>query len=683
MTHLRRTIAVLLLASSAPLAAQQQQGAAAPALSPFDVSNRDTTCAACTDFYKYANGGWISRASIPGAYPMWGTLIELQDRTEQQVRSVVDDAAKGLASAQRGSDAWKIGTLYNTCMDSAKIESLGTAPLRPILGAIATIKTNADLAPAFIRLEEIAGIAPFSAGEGPDFRDSKVNVTSFGQGGLGLPDREFYFRTDARSEGVRKAYVEHIGKMFELLGESPEAATAAAQRVLAIEMRLAKASLNGVQMRNPAALYNRMTLDSLDRMAPRLQLPKFLAAQGVKVREVVVAQPAFFRTLDSMVVDVPAADWQMYFRYRAANSASGALPAAFVNQSFAYRRQLSGQREQLPRARRCLAATQSVLGEAVGREYVKRYFSAESKAAALELIGNLKAVLRDRIAALDWMSDSTKLQATAKLDAMRLKIGYPDTWRDYSKLELRDGEYLESLQRARRWANTRNWEKAGKPVDKTTWFTSPQTVDAFYNPLNNEIVFPAGILQAPVFDAKADLAMNYGAIGAIIGHELTHGFDDTGRQFDAIGNLRDWWTETDATNYKSRTQIVVDQFNGYTMLDTATKVNGKLTLGENISDLGGLTIAYYAMQRALEKQGRPAPIDGFTQEQRFFLSFANAWRRVARPEFVRQMLNVDTHAPWELRANGPLSNMPEFKAAFGCKDGDAMVRPENVRARVW
>jgi putative endopeptidase len=683
MIRSRHFVIALLLAVAVPLAAQQQQGnAAASAVSPFDVSNRDTTCAACADFYRFANGGWVSRATIPGAYPMWGTLIQLQESTEKQYRTVVEDAAKNVATAPRGSDEWKIGTLYNACMDSTRIESLGAAPLDPAMKAIAKIRSSKDVAKALVTMESLAGMAPISAGEAADFRNSKVMVTQLGQGGLTLPDRDFYFRADQRSAAMRKLLVEHMGKMFQLLGDSPEQATANAQTVMNFELRLASASMNIAQMRNPAGVYNRMTVDSLERMVPRLQLKKFLAAQGVKTKEVVVNQPAFLRTLDSMVVDVPAADWRTYYRWRVVNSAAGALSSPFVNENFAFRRNFGGQRELLPRQRRCLATANGVLGEAVGREYVKHYFTPEAKAAALELIGNLQEVLRERIAALDWMSDATKQEALAKLQAVTKKIGYPDQWRDYSKLEIR-GEFYADMQRARRWSNERNWAKADKPVNRAEWFVNPQTVDAFYNPLNNEIVFPAGILQAPVFDANADLALNYGAIGAVIGHEMTHGFDDQGRRFDAAGNLRDWWTADDASRYEAKAKLVVDQFNGYTVLDSATHVNGKQTLGENISDLGGLTIAYYAMQKALAKHGRPGAIEGFTQEQRFFLAYANVWRRVARPEYVRQAVNVDVHAPWELRVNGPLSNMPEFRQAWGCGEGEGMVRVDSLRARIW
>ena len=681
MRYSLRSLATLLVVAVAPLAAQQQQGEATQ--SPFDLRNRDTTCAACKDFYTFANGGWVKAASIPAAYPMWGTLVELQDRTEKQYTAVIRDASKAAATASAGSDQWKIGTYFNACMDTTRIESLGTQPLKPAFDVIASIKTSKDVAPAFVKIERLVGLAPISAGEGADFKNSKVMVTSFGQAGLGLPDRDFYFRTDARSEGIRKAYVDHVTKLFQLLGDAPEQAAADAQRVMAVEMRLAGVSMNQVQMRNPAAVYNRMTLDSLDRMVPHLELKKFLAAQGVSVKEVVVNQPAFLRTLDSMIVDVPATDWQAYLRLRVVNSAANTLPAAFVNQAFQYRRQLSGARELLPRERRCVASTNAVLGEPVGREYIKRYFSPESKAAALELIGNIEAVLRERIGQLDWMSDSTKQQALLKLQAVRRKIAYPDKWNDFSKLEIKPAEYYENMQRARRWNSERNWAKADKPVDKDTWFVNAQTVDAFYNALNNEIVFPAGILQAPVFDAKADDAVNYGAIGAVIGHEMTHGFDDTGRQFDAAGNLRDWWQPSDAEKYKAKTQLVLDQFNGYTVLDTVTHVNGKQTLGENISDLGGITIAYYAMQKALAKHGRPGLIEGFTPEQRFFLSYANVWRRTVRPEYLRLTVNTDAHAPWELRVNGPLSNLPEFKAAWGCKDGDEMVRTDSLRARIW
>jgi putative endopeptidase len=396
-----------------------------------------------------------------------------------------------------------------------------------------------------------------------------------------------------------------------------------------------------------------------------------------------VRQPGFFRSLDTLVATAPIDDWKAYLRWRAASSASPALASAFVNESFAWSQNLTGAKEQLPRWKRCAGVTNAVLGEAVGEEYVRRTFTPEAKARALAMVNNLRDALRERIGQLTWMSDTTKKLALVKLDAFTRKIGYPDKWRDYSTLQVKPSTYLANLQAASQWNAARNWGKLGKPVDRTEWGMTPPTVNAYYSPSMNEIVFPAGILQPPFYDPNADDAVNYGGMGAVIGHEMTHGFDDQGRQFDAEGNLRDWWTPADAAAYKTRTQLVSDQFDAYTVVDSATHVNGKLTLGENIADLGGLTVAYAAFQKSLVGKPRPANIDGFTPEQRFFLSWAQVWRESMRPEQQRVLVNTNPHAPAQWRVNGPLSNMPEFAKAFGCKVGDPMVRSDSIRAQIW
>jgi putative endopeptidase len=670
------------------LIATAQQPAGTVARPPaFARTSFDTSCAPCRDFYGYANGGWIKQAQIPAAYPGWGTFFEVSDRTDALARQVIMDAARDVNSAPRKSNAWKIGTFYAACMDTARIESLGTKPIQPLLAVIASIKTADDLARAMGPLERMAGLAPFSIATSPDLRNTSRNALYAGQGGLLLPNRDYYTRNDARSEAMRRAYTSHVAEMLELIGEPAEQAEGAAQRILALESRLAGASMSSVQLRDPNAQYNKMSVADLQRLAPHLQWTRYLGQLGLKgvnaSTAIVVRQPDFFRTLDTLLVTVPVDDWRVFMRWRAVNGAARALPSAFVNQDFEFQRNLSGARSLLPRERRCGTATNAALGEAVGQEYVKRAFTAEGKARALKMVDNLQAVLRERIGQLDWMSDSTRVEALAKLDAFGRKIGYPDRWRDYSTLQVKPGAHIENLRAVMQWSSARDWAKLGKPVDRSEWFVVPFRVDAFYNAANNEITFPAGILQPPFFDPAADDAVNYGAIGAVIGHEMTHGFDDQGRQFDASGNLRDWWTKADAENYNARAKLVMEQFDAYTVLDSATHVNGKLTLGENIADLGGLKIAFLSLQKALAQSGRPGPIDGYTPEQRFFLSYAQVWRQITRPEALRMRLNVDTHAPLNWRVNGPLSNMPEFAAAWGCSAGDPMVRPDSLRARIW
>jgi putative endopeptidase len=674
-----------LLAALALFASAAAAGAQAPAaMRAIDRANMDTTCSACEDFYQYANGGWMTRATIPAAYSVWGSFQELSDKNEAVVHGILDSAAAHVATGRPGSDAWKIGVFYGSCMDSARVESLGATPLKPTLDAIAAIRSNAELGNAFGDLDRRADLAPFGIGAGQDPKNSSVVIASLGQGGLGLPDRDYYLRNDDKSKALRDKYVDHVTRVFRLLGESPAQAKDDAASVMSLETKLAEASMTRVAMRDPNAVYHKMSLAELQKLTPHIDWSRYLAEVGARgVSSVNVRQPEFMHALDSLVATAPLDQWKAYLRWRAANMAAGALSSAFVNESFSWAQNLTGAKEQLPRWKRCAAATNAVLGEAVGEEYVRLTFTPEAKARALSMVNNLRDALRDRIGQLGWMSDSTKRLALVKLDAFTRKIGYPDKWRDYSAMHLQKDAYLHNLRAASEWATARNWAKIGKPVDRTEWGMTPPTVNAYYNPTMNEIVFPAGILQPPFYDPNADDAVNYGGMGAVIGHEMTHGFDDQGRQFDAQGNLRDWWTTQDAAAYKARAQRVSDQFDAYTVVDTATHVNGKLTLGENIADLGGLTIAYAAYEKSMAGKPRPAKINGFTPEQRFFLSWAQVWRTTMRPEQQRLLVNVDPHAPAKWRVNGPLSNMPEFAKAFSCQPGDPMVRSLDVRAQIW
>jgi putative endopeptidase len=660
-------------------------GAQSPAISrAIDRANMDTTCTACQDFYEYANGGWQSRATIPAAYAVWGSFQQLSDKNEAVVHEILDDAAKRAPTAKPGSNLWKVGTFYGACMDSARVETLGRTPLQPTLDAIAAVSTREQLADSFGDLDRRAGLAPFGIGAAQDPKSSADVIAQAGQGGLGMPERDYYLRNDDKSKALRDRYLEHVTRTLVLIGESEADAKSDAARVMALETRLAGGSMPRVAMRDPNAVYHKMSLAEFQALAPHVNMTRYLEAVGAKgVTVVNVRQPDFFRTLDTLVATAPLEDWKAYLRWRAASAASPSLSSPFVNQGFSWQQNLTGAKELRPRWKRCAGATNAVLGEAVGEVYVSRTFTPAAKARALAMVNNLRDALRERIGQLGWMSDTTKRQALVKLDAFTRKIGYPDKWRDYSALQVKPGAFAENLLAANRWNTAREWAKLGKPVDRTEWGMTPPTVNAYYSPTLNEIVFPAGILQPPFYDPNADDAVNYGGMGAVIGHEMTHGFDDQGRQFDAAGNLRDWWTAQDAAAYKARAQLVSDQFDRYTIIDSATHVNGKLTLGENIADLGGLTIAYAAFQKSLAGKPRPAKIDGFTPEQRFFLSWAQVWRESSRPEAARVQVNTNPHAPARWRVNGPLSNMPEFARAFSCAPGDPMVRGDSLRAQIW
>jgi putative endopeptidase len=663
-----------------------QQGADARASKALDRANLDTTCAACTDFYTFANGGWLKRSTIPAAYPEWSAFFELHDKNEAVVHDVIEAAAKearaGKASA--GSNVYKIGAYYDACMDTVAIEKLGTKPIEATAARIAAIKSLDQLPAALAELEKTDGLAPFGVGAGPDLKNSNRLITNAGQGGLSLPEKNYYVSADTSMKKIRDAFVTHVANMFQLYGENATDAKAHAQTVLDIETKFAQASMDRVAMRNPTALYHLMTVAQFDSLTPHIKWESFMAVQGApKATEINVGQPEFFKAMDGLLTSVPLDDWKTLLRWRLLSTSANALPKQFADERFSFQKLFTGQRERLPRWKSCTSNTINTLGEAVGQEYVKRTFTPEAKARAKAIVDNMVSVLHDQIGQLDWMSDSTKKQALAKLDAFTRKIGYPDKWRDYSKLEVARGEYFGNLRRATSWATAINWNKLGKPVDKSEWQITPDQVNAYYNPLWNEIVFPAGILQPPFFDPNADDAVNYGAMGAVIGHEMSHGFDDQGRRFDAQGNLRDWWTKDDADKYATQAQRVVEQFNAYTVVDSTTHVNGKLTLGENIGDLGGLKIAYIALEKAMKTKGRPPNIDGFTPEQRYFLGWAQVWRTLQRDEAAKAQVNTNPHAPAKWRVNGPLSNMPEFKAAWGCKDGDPMVRPEALRARIW
>ncbi len=668
-------------AAPAPAPAAMVAAPAVAATPPISLANLDTTCKACADFYEYANGGWLKKNTIPAAYSRWGAFNELNDRNQAVLHEVLDDAAMN-KKADASADVKKVGVYYASCMDSAAIEAAGAKPLDAELKRINDVKDLKGLQDEIARLHLMSVNVLFGEGSEQDFKASTNVILVVAQGGLGLPERDYYLRPDSASVKIRDAYVAYITQTLQLLGDSPDAAKAGAAHIMAIETDLAKASRTRVELRDPNASYHMMTLAAFDSVTPNLGLPKMLGVwDAPKIASLNVAQPDFFKAANTMLASVPLEDWKTYLRWHLASRSAPWLSSAFVNTEFKYQQTQTGAKELLPRWKRCLQITDRQMGEAVGQAYVAVTFSPEAKARALAMVKNMESVLSGRIDSLPWMSAATKTQAQQKLAAFLNKIGYPDKWRDYSAMDIKKGPFVTNYFAADVFESRRDLAKIGQPLDRLEWGMTPPTVNASYNPLRNQISFPAGILQPPFFNPNADDAVNYGGIGAVIGHEMSHGFDDQGRQFDAQGNLRDWWTASDAAEYNRRAKLVEEQFTSYIGIDTL-HVNGKLTLGENIGDLGGLKIAYTAYMLSLH--GKPAPvIDGFTGPQRFFLSWAQVWRQLQRPEALRRQLLTDPHAPGVWRVNGPLSNMPEFAAAFSCHAGDAMVRPDSLRAQIW
>jgi putative endopeptidase len=648
----------------------------------FDRANLDTTAAACTDFYQYANGGWLAANPIPAAYSNWGVANVLDEKNREMLHQILEAAAKN-TSAAKGSSEQKVGDYYATCMDEAAIEAEGLKPLAPEFDRIAKIKDQKSLQEEIEHLHIMGVNILFGSGSTQDFKNSAEVTAEVDQGGLGLPDRDFYSRTDPKSQLTREAYLKHVARMFELMGDDATKAASEAQVVMALETKLAAASMSRVERREPANLYHRMTIAQMHDVAPGFDWPEYFKALGVPPKtEVNVATPAFFKELNAQLTSTPIADWQTYLRWHLINNTAVALSSAFVDEDFNFKgKVLQGTPENQPRWKRCAAGTDRVLGEALGEVYVKTAFPPAAKARALEMVRNLEAALKSDITTLNWMSDPTRKLAIVKLDSFLNKIGYPDKWRDYSALKLDRKSYLNNRFSASAFAKRRDLNKIGKPVDKTEWGMSPPTVNAYYNPQINEIVFPAGIMQPPFFDAEADDAFNYGGMGSVIGHEMTHGFDDEGSQFDSTGNLANWWTDADKKAFNEKAQCIVDQFNSFEV-EKGLFENGKLVAGESIADLGGLVIAYAAYQKSMEGKPR-VTIDGFTPEQRFFLGYARGWATNMRPELARLIAQTNEHPLNKFRVNGPLANMPQFAAAFQCKSGDPMVREGAKLCQIW
>jgi putative endopeptidase len=682
MAIVRGSLLAFLVASSLSLAGGQQSAGSAKPQPVLDVSSMDRTVDPCTDFYTYSCGGWMKKNPIPPDQSSWSAYGKLQDENTAQLRGILETASA--PDPARNAANQKIGDYYAACMDEKSVEAAGIKPLDPYLAKIDGLQSKTDLAevvanPTYFLPYRRSTL--FRFGSEQDAKNSAQVIAVTDQGGLGLPDRDYYVKDDAKSQELRKAYLTHVQKMLELLGDKPETAAAEAQTVLRIETALAQSSMTRVERRDPQKLYHKMTATELEALAPSFPWQAYFAKVGLtSLTDLNVASPNFFKALNAEMDKEDLASWKTYLRWHLVSANARYLPAAFVNADFDFHGKILSGAEQIePRWKRCTENVDDDLGEALGQAYVDKYFSGQAKQQALKMVMEIETAMAQDINSLPWMSAATKPKAIEKLHAVANKIGYPDKWRDYSKLEIVRGDEIGNVLRARQFEFNRQLAKIGKPVDHGEWEMTPPTVNAYYNPQMNDINFPAGVLQPPLFDPATDAAPNYGNTGATIGHELTHGFDDEGRQFDAQGNLRDWWTSDDGKEFVKRASCVSDQYSKYTIIDDI-KINGKLTLGEDVADVGGLILAYMAWKDDTQGQ-KLQPIDELTPEQRFFVGYGQSWCSNERQENKRLRATVDPHSPEKYRTNGVVSNMPEFQEAFHCKPQSAMVNQN--RCRVW
>jgi putative endopeptidase len=674
--------------SAASASTAAAPAAAASAAGPtFNIADLDTAIQACDDFNGFVNSKWIAANPIPNDRTRWGAFDKLAEASLNTQHDIVDAAAKNADSAAAGSVEQKIGWLYHSGMDEASVDRAGIDPVKPQLEKIDGLKSSADLV-AFINDSFSHGDNKvFEFSSGADFKNAKMQIGYVNQDGLGLPTKDYY--TKPEHAELRKQYVAYIAKTLQLGGVAEADAQKQADAVMKFETQLAAASLAPVELRKPENQYHFVSVKDADKITPHFNWEKFFDAQGVKIdKGFSVSQPKFFAEFDKMLASTPVNDWQAYLRFHAIDDASPYLSKNFQDNKFDfYGKTLAGQPEQKPRWKRVLTAVNSSMGEALGKLYVDKVFQPEAKARAQELVDNVRNALKVRIQNLDWMSDTTKAKAIAKWNTFLPKIGYPDKWREWSGLNVKSDDYYGNVMAAADFNYHYDIAKIGQPTDRKEWGMTPQTVNAYYNPTDNTINFPAAILQPPFFDANGDDAINYGGIGAVIGHEASHGFDDQGSQFDGDGNNENWWTKDDRTKFDARTAKLVKQFNEYAPIKDKpdAHVNGQLTLGENIADLGGLNVAYDALQEALKKNPKEADekIDGYSQDQRFFLNWARVWRGAIREKQALLYLNVDPHAPASLRAIGAPSNMEAFAKAYQCKPGDKMVRDADHQVKIW
>jgi endothelin-converting enzyme/putative endopeptidase len=674
-----KALVILALVACIPVLFAQDKPANKTAAIRFSPDMLDQNIDPCTDFYAYACSKWEAKHPIPADRSSWGRFNELQERGEYLVRDILEKA--GADQSGRSATEQKIGDYYASCMDEGAIEKVGTKPLASDFENIAKLSSKRDLPQEIIRLHREGADVLFGFDSGADFKNASQIIAQLDQGGLGLPDRDYYFKDDAKSVELREKYVAHVQKMFQLLGDDATKAAAEAKVVMAIETGLAKGALDSTSRRDPQKVYHKMSNQELVALNTDFNWNSYFDGVGApKFDSLNVVEPDFVKNMQSVLDEHSLDDWKTYLRWHVVHAGAPMLSAAFVNENFEFfNKTLQGTKELRPRWKRCVANADGDLGEAIGQIYVQQNFGGDSKTRMLALVGALEKALGQDIQSLTWMGDETKKQALVKLTAITNRIGYSDKWRDYSSLEIVRGDAFGNSQRANRFDFQRRMSKVGKPLDKRDWPYPPMTVNASYNPTENNVTFPAGILQPPFFDNQVDDAMNFGAIGAGIGHELTHGFDDEGSQFDADGNLRDWWTTDDKKKFEERTSCIRDQYGSFVAVDDV-KLNGKLTLGENTADNGGVRIAYMALLNTLAGKN-PAPVDGLTTQQRFFLGFANIWCGHRTDALTRMLTQVDPHSPGRFRVNGTVSNMPEFREAFHCKPDAKMVN-QNA-CRVW
>ncbi len=679
MNRLKRfSLIVFVIAAATSTAAQDR----APQVPGIDVSGMDLTARPQDDFFRYVNGRWLDNTPIPADQSSFGSFAMLRQRSQEAVRDIIE--AEGRTQAAPGSNSQKVGDLYTSFMDEARIEALGITPLKSELARIARISDTRELPAAFAHASNIGVRLPFAVSVGPDQRNSDQYAVQISQSGLGMPDRDYYLRTDGRFGDTRKAYTTYIARLFALANQpDPEGAAA---RIIALETKLAEKQWDRARNRDRNATYNKVGVASLKASTPHFDWQAYFAALPAdaedKVKDVIVRQPDYLPAIDAILADIPLTTWKEYLTFGLISEYADGLSAPYSDSQFEFNgRVIAGRQQQQERWRRGVVEVEQALGEPVGRLYVEKHFKPEAKARMDALIRNLRAAFNVMIDELEWMSPATKVEAKAKLAKFRVKIAYPDQWRDFSALEIKPGDHIGNEIRFRQFQAEESWARLGKPVERWRWNFTPQTVNASYSATNNEITFPAGILQPPFFNMDADDAINYGAIGAVIGHEISHGFDDQGRKSDGDGNLRDWWTADDARKFEERAARLGTQFESYTPLPGMT-INGRLTMGENIGDLSGVAVAYRAYQLSLN--GKPAPvIGGFTGDQRFFIGYAQIWRFKSRDEALRNQLLTDPHSPGMYRAFVPLTNIDAFYTAFNVKPGDKLYRAPADRVKIW
>jgi putative endopeptidase len=671
-------LAIAMAADDAAVRAQDVTQQPMSSRSGVELTSMDQAADPCSDFYQYACGGWIKTHPAPPDQPNYGRFNELQDRNNAILRDILQDAAKPSAPP----DQRKIGDYYASCMAEADIDRKATAPLAPDLQRVDAIKDKNEIPAVVGHMQTVGTPAFFAFGSDADLKDATRYMIVLAQGGLSLPDRDYYLKDDANAKSVRAGFEKHAAKMLQLAGETPARAASSATSILAIETALARSALDRVSRRDPTNVYHKMSRDDVKKLMPNFNMSQFLErAEAAPGTDANVTEPEFLKAVDRLIAATPLPELKEYMRWRVVHGNAPMLSKPFVDENFAfYGKTLTGAQEQTPRWKRCVEATDGDLGEALGKVYVDRTFGPEGKARTLEMVKAIEAAMGSDIDAVDWMTAETKKAARVKLQAVANKIGYPDRWRDYSSLRVVPGDAYGNSQRANAFEYRRQMAKVGKPVDKTEWLMTPPTVNAYYNPQENNINFPAGILQPPFFIKAADDAVNFGAAAAVVGHELTHGFDDQGRRFDADGNLRDWWTAADGKSFEDRALCIDKQYSGYTAV-ADVKLNGKLTLGENVADNGGLRLAWMALQELMKTKTLPEKVDGLTTQQRFFVGWAQMWCENRTEEVARLHAKINPHSPGRYRTNGVVSNMPEFATAFSCQGGAPMV--SQPVCRVW